>query len=73
MTIISANKACKMRKVGCSFMLIQSQDPHNVISGIATDGRESGSRIGLRVHAWADDRVDFFFEVAHSSFWKRQK
>jgi len=62
-----------MRKVGCSFMLIQSQDPHNVISGIATDGRESCSRIGLRVHAWADDREDFFFEVAHSSFWKRQK
>ena len=73
MTIISANKACKMRKVGCSFMLIQSQDLHNVISGIATDVRESGSSIGLRVHAWADDRVDFFFEVAHSSFWKRQK
>jgi len=45
----------------------------HVISGIATDGRESGSRIRLRVNAWADDRVDFFFEVAHSSFWKRQK
>jgi hypothetical protein len=62
-----------MRKVGCSFMLIQSQDPHHVISGIATDGRQSGSRIGMRVHAWADDLIYFFFEVAHSSFWKRQK
>jgi hypothetical protein len=62
-----------MRKIGCSFILIQRQDPRNLISGIVIDGRESGSRMALRVHAWADDRVDFFFEVAYSSFWMRQK